>query len=259
VSGALTALLFSALAAGTAWLNRDRQAQVHLFTAALMVGLAIALGADGDEVVICLGIAAFSALATWVMRRYALPGIGLAGFLWLIVGTVMAFSELDDRIRYQYRPFLTPASLGAAAIAASWLFTSWHASRQLTRGRLSEEMPRSVVRILGAAVAFWWVREELAYAWNSSISAFLLAAYYAIAGVVAIFVGRSRAIPLLRHVGLALCVVAALTTILESSARDIGWKVASYILVGAFLLGVAYWYRVTGPIRGGAPQGEQQT
>jgi hypothetical protein len=258
--GALTALLFSALAAGAAWLNRDRQAHVHLFTATLMAGLAIALWADGDEVRTCIGIAAFSALAAWTMRRYALPGIGFAGIVWLTVGTVMAFSELDDRFRYQYRPFLTAPSLATAAIAASWLFMSWHASRQLTRGRLlSAEMPQSVLRILGAAVAFWWVREELAYAWSASISAFLLAAYYAIAGVAAIFVGRSRAIPLLRQIGLGLCVFAALTTILESSARDIGWKVASYILVGAFLLGVAYGYRVTGTIRAPGLPEEQKT
>jgi len=258
--GALTALLFVALAAGAAWLNRDRQAQVHLFSAALMTGLAIALGADGDELVTCLGLAAFSAAAVWTMRRYALPGVGFAGVPWLVVGTLMAFGELDERTRYQYRPFLTSASLAAAAIAASWLFVSWHASRHMTRGRLlSEGMPRSVIRILGAAVAFWWVREELAYAWSASIGAFLLAAYYAIAGVAAIFTGRSRGIPLLRQVGLALCVFAALTTIVESSARDIGWKVASYILVGAFLLGVAYWYRVTGPIRAGGLEEEQAT
>jgi uncharacterized membrane protein len=258
--GALTALLFSALSAGAAWMNRDRQAHVHLFSATLMAGLAITLAADGDELMTCLGIAAFSAAAAWIMRRYALPGVGLAGLLWLIAGTVVAFVELDGRTRYQYRPFLTSASLSAAAIAASWLCMSWHASRQMVReSPLSADMPRSVVRILGAAVAFWWVREELAYAWSASISAFLLAAYYAVAGVTAIFVGRSRGIPLLRQVGLALCVFAALTTILESSARDIGWKVASYILVGAFLLGVAYWYRVTGPIRVAALEEERQT
>ncbi len=259
VPGALTSVLFATLAAGAAWLNRDRQAQVHLFTATLIAGLAIVLGADGNELIACLGIAAFSALAVRTMRRYALPGVGLAGFLWLIVGTVIAFGELDARTRYQYRPFMTSASLASAAIAASWLFMSWHASRHLTSGKLAEEMPRSVVRILGAAVAFTWVRQELAYAWSASISAFLLAAYYAVAGVAAIFVGRSRSIPLLRQLGLALSVIAALTTILESSAREIGWKVASYILVGAFLLGVAYWYRVTGPIRAGALREEQQT
>lgn len=256
VPGALTAAVFAALATGTAWLNRDRQAHVHLFTATVIAGLAIVLGADGNDLIACLGLAGFSALAAWTMRRYALPGVGLAGFLWLIAGTVIAFGELDARIRYQYRPFMTAASLAAAAIATSWLFMSWHASRHLTSGRLAEEMPRNVVRILGAAVAFMWIRQELAYAWSTSIGAFLLAAYYAIAGVAAIFVGRNRGISLLRQLGLALCVVAALTTILESSTREIGWKVASYILVGAFLLGVAYWYRVTGPVRG---QPEQQT
>jgi hypothetical protein len=247
VPGALILLCFASLAAAAGWLNRDEERRTHAFAAALMAGGAIALGADGDRLVLCLGLAVFGGLCAWALRRPVLSAVGLAGALWLTVGATSAFVMLGERQAHEYRPFLTQASLAAAAISASWLFLSWHASRQLRTGsRFGDELPRSAIRILGAVIAFTWIREELARAWSPDISDFLLAAYYAISGVAAIFLGRSRSIPLLRQIGLGLCVFAALTTIMESSTRDIGWKVASYILVGAFLLGVAYWYRATG-------------
>lgn len=248
--GALVTLIFASLAAAAGWLNRDGERPTHAFTAALMLGGAIILAADGDQLTMCLGIAAFGAMSAWTMRRPLFSGVAVSGILWLMVGAAIAFTMLDNRAAYQYRPFLTEASLAAAAISASWLSFSWHASRLLsTASRLGQDLPRSVVRILGAVVAFLWIRQEFAEAWSRDVSAFLLAAYYALAGVAAIFLGRSRAIPLLRQAGLGLCVFAAVATIMESSTRDIGWKVASYIVVGAFLLGVAYWYRATGTKR----------
>lgn len=248
--GALITLCFASLAAAAAWLNRDGERPTHTFTAALMLGGAIIFGADGDELMMCLGIAVFGALSAWAMRRPMFSGVAVAGILWLMVGTAIAFGMLDSRVAFQYRPFLTEASLAAASISASWLYFSSHASRLLsTESRLGKDLPRSVIRILGAVVAFLWIRQELAEAWSRDISAFLLAAYYALSGVAAIFLGRNRGIPLLRQAGLGLCVFAAVTTIMESSTRDIGWKVASYIVVGAFLLGVAYWYRATGTKR----------
>ena len=56
-----------------------------------------------------------------------------------------------------------------------------------------------------------------------------------------------RRIPLLRQIGLGLSVMAALTAITQASSLIIGWRVLSYLLAGAFLLGVAYSYRVTRP------------
>lgn len=244
----LTAAVFAALAGGAAWLNRDGERDTHAFTAAAIAGFAVVLAARREALEAMLLLAAFGVVCAWAARRYRLTGVGVAGLLWLAATSVACFIQLDSRSNYLYRPFLTRESLGAAALAVSWLFMSWHFSRYLVEGSTSETRKAisGVVRVLGGVFTFLWIREELAYAWSRDISGFLLAAYYAASGVAAIFLGRSRGIPLLRHAGLALCVVAAFSTILQSSTREIGWRVASYILVGVFLLAVAYWYRSTG-------------
>ena len=47
-----------------------------------------------------------------------------------------------------------------------------------------------------------------------------------------------------RRVGLAVALYAALKAVVQASElTTIGLKVGSYLLVGCFLLGVAYWYR----------------
>ena len=50
---------------------------------------------------------------------------------------------------------------------------------------------------------------------------------------------------MLRQVGLGLSLFAALTALTQATSLAIGWRVASYLLTGAFLLGVAWSYRVT--------------
>jgi uncharacterized membrane protein len=63
-----------------------------------------------------------------------------------------------------------------------------------------------------------------------------------------ILLGRSRGVSGLRQAGLVLSLYAAVKVVLESSGVDrIGLRVGSYLVVGAFLLGVGYLYR------GGAP------
>ncbi|MFL5574732.1 MAG: hypothetical protein ACJ79S_01990, partial [Gemmatimonadaceae bacterium] len=97
---------------------------------------------------------------------------------------------------------------------------------------------------LGALAAFLWGREELARAFSSDLATFLLIGYYAAAGVVAILVGRQRALAGARRAGLALAVYAALKAIAQASdLSDVALRVGSYLLVGLFLLAVAYWYR----------------
>ncbi|MFN0100299.1 MAG: hypothetical protein ACKVS7_16665, partial [Gemmatimonadaceae bacterium] len=100
------------------------------------------------------------------------------------------------------------------------------------------------MRIAGPFVAFLWFREEFAYAFSADIAVFLLISYYAVLGVVMIGVGRRRSVAALRNVGLAMALYAGLKAGAQASDIDaIGWRVASYLIVGAFLLGVGYWYR----------------
>ena len=100
-----------------------------------------------------------------------------------------------------------------------------------------------MLRLSGVAVAFAWVRVELARVGSPQLAVFLLIAFYAATGVTAVFVGRARALPLLRHVGLGLAIYAALKTVVEASSMEIALRIGSYFLAGLFLISVAYWYR----------------
>jgi hypothetical protein len=88
---------------------------------------------------------------------------------------------------------------------------------------------------------------ELASAVSPDVSTFLLIFYYASCGVAAIFVGRRDSRSDLRRVGLALAIFAALKAVAQAyELAQVGLRVGSFLLVGGFLLAVAYWYRAAG-------------
>jgi hypothetical protein len=250
-TGVALVLLWALGSAIAAVANRDGGRNWHAFTATALGGLCATLQLEGREVTFTLAIAAYGAAAAFVMRHFRLQGVGVATFGWLAVGAAVAFGELDDRAQWITNPFLTPESAAAAAICAAWLLFSWHAARTgAEAGGVVNTLPRTMLRILGAVLTFLWIHVELAQTVSIDVSTFLLVAYYAVTGILAIGVGRWRAIPLLRQLGLALSVLAALKAMAETSSLSIGWRVGGYLLSGAFLLGVAYWYRGTG----GAPR-----
>jgi hypothetical protein len=185
------------------------------------------------------------AALAWLLRRERTRLLGVPIAIGLAVVTVWAFDLLDDRPLYGYTPFLTSPSVAALAMSVAWLVASWNAARvEFVDGRrVGSASTQNIVRVAGAAITFLWGNVELARAYSADVSTFLLIGYYAVVGVAAIFVGRARAIPILRHVGLALAIFAALKAIAEASSLAIGIRVGSYFLAGLFLLAVAYWYR----------------
>jgi uncharacterized membrane protein len=242
-NGTLTVLLWTALSSAAAVLNRDGERNVHSLAVVLMLGLAVALQTEDRPVTLCVAIAVLALVSAIGSRRLVLPGLAFGGAAWLVFATIRAFALLGERIAYDYTPFLTSSSVAAAAVSVAWIALSWHLARTLASQNRPGDLPLSIVRVLGGAIAFFWVREELAGAVSPDVSTFLLVAYYATTGLAAIRLGRALSIPNLRHLGLALAVFAAIKTIGESSGLAIGWRVAAYMLAGVFLLGVAYWYR----------------
>jgi hypothetical protein len=243
---ALTATVWAAASAAAAWRLGDQWRGAHAVAAGLASAAAAVAIVDTKPVPTIVALSVHAIALTLVARRF---GIGAALFpaaLDLIAAALWAFVLLDERAAYQYTPFLTTRSLAAGAAAIGWLVFSWHASRMSagTAGPPSEW--RALMRLPGIAVTFLWIRAELAEAYSVDIATFLLILYYAIAGVATIFIGRLRGIPLLRHVGLALAIYAALKAVVQASELAIGLRVGSYLLAGAFLLAVAYWYRVRG-------------
>jgi uncharacterized membrane protein len=243
-TAAAIALAWALGSAAAAVANRDGARQWHAFTAATLGGLAIGMRGEIEALGFVFAIAAYGCVLAVLMRRYALRGVALATFAWLAIGTIVAFDKLDDRPQWIPAPFLTIESAGALAICAAWLVFSWQVARLDARNDEVITTPtRTLLRVLGGAITFWWIHTELAHTISLDVSTFLLVAYYAVSGVLAIGVGRWRSIPLLRQLGLALAVFAAVKAMAETSSLSIGWRVGGYMLAGVFLLGVAYWYR----------------
>jgi hypothetical protein len=240
---ALVALGWTAAAVAAAYAQPAVRA-THLMVAGISSAAAILLALENITVKACVALAAHAAALALLLRRERTKLLGVPIAVSLTIATMWAFTLLSRRSQFEYTPFLTSASLAAAAVAAAWLVVSWNASRvELADGGTGTVETRTAIRLAGAVVTFMWGNEELSRAYSRDTSTFLLILYYASVGVAAIFVGRARGIRVLRHVGLGLAIFAALKAIAEASSLAIGVRVGSYLLAGLFLLAVAYWYR----------------
>jgi hypothetical protein len=237
---------------------------------ALRVGRALAIamaGLDGGAaIVIGLGahhpvlavvaLSAYTSVLAAVSAGREWPSALVPVGAGLAVTAIWAWVLLASRVSYTYTPFLTRASAAAAASVTAWGVAATVLARApwaqpLRRGSgaahpTSESVPYELVQLLEAvavAVLFFWVRQELCGAVSSEVSTFLLIAYYAAFGVAAVFVGRARVNAPLRHAGLAVAVYAAIKAVAEASHLGVALRIGSYLLAGAFLLAVAYWYR----------------
>jgi hypothetical protein len=159
---------------------------------------------------------------------------------------------LFERPAFEYPPFLTSESLAGASVTAAG-FIGWRL--------LPERAGKSEIgwALLFALPLFFWIRAELVHAIRPEVATFLLILYYAVAGVIVIAAGRRWSIPALRSAGLVLAIYAAGKAIVEASGLTmIGLRVGSYLLVGGFLLAVAYWYRAASPSGDDQPAAENQ-
>jgi len=230
LSWTLGAILIAAI-------DRERR-DAHWAVAGVVSWMGILAGTVVHHPAVCaVALAAHAAVCTLVLRRTRARLMAVPALLALVTGAGLAFYLLDDRIAYMYTPFLTSASYAACAVSIVWVWFAWEASR------LTSATPHPILRLSGLAVAFVWVRCELAGAFAPDIAMFLLIAYYAAAGVGAVFLGRARALPVLRHAGLALAIYAALKTVVEAWSMGIGLRIGSYFVAGLFMMSVAYWYR----------------
>jgi hypothetical protein len=207
---------------------------------------------SGHDVVRVALLAAHAASTIQLLRTLRHPLTVLAPALVAGVAAAWAGVLLGNRPAYAYTPFLTPESFVAGAAVAAWITIAIRVWRDGTTA-----FPRNERRLIVAAaagVALLWGRQELAHAVAPDVSTFLLIGYFAAAGIAAIALGRARRAPAARQVGLALALYAALKALVQATALDaVGLRVASYLVVGGFLLGVGYWYRAAGTRRASHP------
>jgi hypothetical protein len=160
---------------------------------------------------------------------------------------------------YHSPPFAREASASALIVLVALIIVarSWRAIRAATRVAVAGGSARFRVpferRSLRASTlspwvwAFVWVLIELAFAFSATASTLLLVTYFAAAGVACVAVGRSRHSSRLRQLGLGLAVVSAATAVYGAHAYfDFGARILAYLVISAFLLGIAYWYRRPG-------------
>jgi hypothetical protein len=205
-----------------------------------------ALGTDGAGATIAL--AAHGALFCLLLRREGQLVVALPAVASLAAAAGWSAALLGARSPYDYTPFLTSASAAAGATTAAAVLGSWLLTRQGARAALGIRGGAAmVVGAVGPVLAFLWGNQELAYARSPSVATFAVIAYWAACGVVAITVGRWRSIAAARQVGLGLAILAALKAVTRASDQPaVGLRIGSYLLVGVFLLAVAYWYRAPG-------------
>lgn len=242
--GAALAGAWAAVAAFAAYTDGERR-EWHWMTAGFASMVAVLLPLSEQPAVRAAALAAHGVLAALVMRRERVVSLFAPIALALIGASGWAYELLAGRPDYRYTPLVGTASGVALIVVLAWTTVAWLAAHtEWERGARQAWQRTRTVAVVAAVVAFLWLREELARAWSPEVRTVALILYYAAAGVTTILVGRWRSLAEARRVGLALAIYASLLAFLRASTIAlIGLKVGTYLVVGCFLLAVAYWYR----------------
>jgi hypothetical protein len=244
VRGAGVALTWT-VAALLAAAGRRAELVAHLLVAGTAAAFVVLLALPDDASFSVALLSVHAVVFALVMRRQRASLLALPAVLSLVVGSTWAYRLLAARPVYGYPAFLTPASAVALAAVSGWLVFGHIAARvEWADMRATPPSIRALVASSGALAALGWGYEELAHFHSREVSTSILAFYFAACGVATILVGRHRAIAGVRQVGLILAVYAALKAVIQvSSLPSVAPRIAIYLLVGCFLLAVAYWYR----------------
>lgn len=214
-----------------------RDAAVFATVAAALVALMLLLrGRDFAQVaaVAVLGACCFAANRVW--RSGSWTTLGLLALGWGMLGSL---GQLTARASYAYPPFGTLATAVAIVVLAS----------AIASARLAASDERLSRWLTGGALtwAFLWVHQEIAFAFNATTAMLLRVTYYAVTSVLAVGMGRARRVPLLRHAGLGLALLAAGTALYGARNLDaVAARIGADLVAAVFLLTIAYWYRRPG-------------
>jgi hypothetical protein len=233
--GALIATGWALAAVALAGVSRGRR-DVHLAAATFAAFAAIAVALYDRPVDCLVALAVASIAVAYVARAAEAPPVLMPLAIVGAIGILWSHALLAERDPFSYSPFLTRESLGAGAVVAAAFGV-----RELIRtlhGRAA--FPAT----LAGGALFLWIRAELEHAIRPEVATFSLILYYAVVGIALIAIGRRHAVGELRLAGMGLALYAAAKAVTQASGlTTIGLRVGSYLLVGGFLLAVAYWYR----------------
>ena len=178
-----------------------------------------------------------SVFLVWLGLWIPSPSWSWTSRISLAIAGLWGLSLVSSRPPYAALPFTTLESAASFAVALAWA-AALHAAR--TDGEIS----RMSAGIGLGAFAFLWGHLELEQAISPSASSLLLIGYYAVSSVGFVGLGRARRSPHLRRLGLALGLIAAFLALRGAwQLPDAGTRIAAYLVVSVFLLGIAWWYR----------------
>ena len=189
-----------------------------------------------------LGLHALRPSMTWVAGSVVLIARA-AGITTVALLTRRAFT---------LPPFGTEPSLAALFVTIALAMVSrvragLSAAMDAVNPGRDRELGGSIVVVAPWAWAFWWGFLELSMAFSKSTSTLLLVVYFAACAVFGVALGHQRHSAGVRKTGLALALLAAATAVYgATSFFVVGMRVLAYLVISAFLLGIAYWYRRPG-------------
>jgi len=195
------------------------------------------------------------ALAALALHRLR-PSISwVAGSVVLIAHAArLANMALVGRPSYTLPPFGTEASFAALLVTVALVVVSrvrgrLRSAMEAIRGNRDGDIGRMIVTVAPWVWAFWWGFVELSMAFSRSTATLLLVVYFATCAVLGVALGHRRQSGGFRKTGLALALLAAGTAVYgATSFFVVGMRVLAYLVISAFLLGIAYWYRRPGSI-----------
>ena len=178
-----------------------------------------------------------SVFLVWLGLWIPSPSWSLTSRISLAIASLWGLSLVSSRPPYEAIPFTTLESAAAFAVALAW-------AAALHAARTDAGISRMSAGIGLGASAFLWGHLELEQAISPSVSSLLLIGYYAVSSVGFVGWGRARRSAHLRRLGLALGLIAAFLAVRGAwQLPEAGTRIAAYLVVSVFLLGIAWWYR----------------
>ncbi|HEX2779579.1 MAG TPA: DUF2339 domain-containing protein, partial [Gemmatimonadaceae bacterium] len=243
-NGVTITLIWGAAAAGAALMNDQDRRGPHYLVFGLTTLVSVGYLLRHDPLALGLGLVAHAVAMIFLMRKEKVQLVAVPIVVGLIVALVKARDILAVRPSYVSDPFINSGAILLLLTLLAW----WRFFDVLATTKFDEHEPEAAWAVLARAflpiALFLWGWYELGSTISHDVATSLVTLYFAICGVGAIHYGRSREVPVVRHTGLGLCIVAALYALSRVwNLESVGIKAGTLILVSLFLIAVHYWYR----------------
>ncbi|HEX8850088.1 MAG TPA: DUF2339 domain-containing protein, partial [Gemmatimonadaceae bacterium] len=238
-NGVAITLIWGVAAAGGALMNDQERRSPHYLVFGLTTLVSVAYLLRHDTLALGLGLVAHAFAMIFLMRKEKAQLVGIPIAIGLILSLSQARELLVVRPPYVSNPFVNPGAVLLLVTLLAW----WRFFDVLATTKFGEREPDASWQVLARGflpvALFLWGWYELGSTISHDVATSLVTLYFAVVGVGAIHYGRSREVPLVRHTGLGLCIVAALYAISRVwNLESVGIKAGTLIIVSLFLIAV---------------------